>query len=265
MKIVDVHTHAFPDKIANKTMETLKKINAPYKPFGDGTVKSLLDSMVEAKITSSFVLNIATKPEQSSSIINWAKEIKSEKIFPLGSIHPESSNWEKEIDAFKKEGIKGIKFQPMYQNFAIDEKRMLPIYEYIASSKMFVIFHSGEDIAFPGNKNSSVDKINKILNSIPKLTIIAAHFGGWRAWKEVLEKLCGKNIFIETSFINEVDERLRDEILFKHDKQRFLFGTDFPWGNQRLQVEFIKNLPKIDDHFKEGIFSKNIELLLNSL
>lgn len=262
MEIIDIHTHAFPDNIAGKAMANLQKLNAPYKPFTEGTVNALLSSMDNAGIQTSFVLNVATKPEQAAIIRKWSKEISSERIVPLGSVHPDSVNWKDEITGFQDDGVKGLKFQPMYQNFAIDEKRMFPIYERIAASGMFIVFHSGEDIAFPGNRNCSVDKIARVAENFPGLKIVAAHFGGWRAWPEVLEHLCGKNIFIETSFMHEVEASLRGRIFSRHDRKRFLFGTDSPWGDQRAQVEFIRNLPDIDENFKEGIFFRNIAFLL---
>lgn len=262
MKIVDVHTHAFPGNLAEKAIRNLAKSTGPYKPFTNGTIGGLLSSMDEAGIHSSFVLSIATKPEQAVPIRIWAKEIASERIIPLGSVHPDSTTWQNDLDGFKANGIKGIKLHAMYQNFAVDEERMFPIYEYVAASKMFIIFHAGNDIAFPGNTLASVDKISNIVKNFPKLKIIAAHFGGWREWPAVYEHLCGKDIFIETSFIHEVDEKLRNNILLNHDQNRFLFGTDSPWSSQKAQVEFIKNLPVIDDDFKEKILCKNVNLLL---
>ncbi len=261
MKIVDVHTHAFPDKVAPKAIENLSKLAHPYKPFTDGTIKGLLASMDDAGIYSSFVLNIATKPGQVESIKKWAGEIVSERIIPICSIHPDSLDWKKEISGFKEAGIKGLKFHAMYQGFGLDEKRMFPIYEYLADSEMFVIFHAGNDIAFPGSKLASVDKISRIVENFPKLKIIAAHFGGWREWENVYEHLCGKDVFIEVSFMHEVDEKLRNNILRKHDSNRFLFGTDSPWSDQKAHVEFIKNLTVINDDFKEKIFYKNIDFL----
>ena len=262
MKIIDVHTHAFSDNLAEKTIKNLEKFTGPYKPFTNGTIGGLLSSMDEAGNYSSGFLNIATKPGQAAPIRKWSKGIASERIIPIGSIHPDDINWQNDLNAFSEDGIKGIKFHPMYQNFAIDEKKMFPIYEYMAASEMFVIFHAGNDIVFPGSKLASVDKICNIIKNFPKLKIIAAHFGGWQEWPAVYECLCGKDIFIETSFINEVDETLRNSILRKHDSNRFLFGTDSPWANQKTQVEFIKNLTVINDDFKEKILSKNIKSLL---
>jgi predicted TIM-barrel fold metal-dependent hydrolase len=62
--------------------------------------------------------------------------------------------------------------------------------------------------------------------------------------------------------MHEVDPSLRGKILAGHDRQRFLFGTDSPWGDQKAQVEFIRDLPEIGDDFKEGIFFRNAVNLL---
>lgn len=261
MRIIDVHTHAFPDALAGRTMDGLVKCSGPYKPYTDGTVGGLLASMDEAGVYASFILNIATKPKQAGAIRGWAKEIASERILPLGSVHPESGDWQSELAAFKADGIKGVKLHPMYQAFAVDERRMFPVYEAIAAAGMFVIFHAGVDIAFPGSRNSSVDKIRRVINNFPSLKIIAAHFGGWKEWTEVYEHLCGQDVFIETSFIHEVDGALRDKILLGHDRNRFLFGTDCPWGSQKEQVQVIRELKAIDEGFKEKIFCGNVKYL----
>jgi len=262
MKIVDVHTHAFPDALAGRTMAGLLKLSGPYKAYTDGTVGGLLASMDEAGVSSSFVLNIATKPAHAGAIRGWAREIASERIIPLGSVHPESVDWQSELAAFKADGIKGIKLHPMSQNFSTDERRMFPLYEAIAASGLFVIFHSGEDIAFPGSRKSSVDKLAGVIKNFPALKVIAAHFGGWREWAAVYEHLCGRDVFIETSFINEVDGALRDKILLNHDSNLFLFGTDCPWGSQKAQVEAVQGLKVIGDEFKEKIFCGNVKNLV---
>ncbi len=104
MEIIDIHTHAFPDNIAAKAMANLEKLNAPYKPFTKGTVAALLSSMDEAGVKTSFVPNVATRPEQTCVIRKWSREIASERIVPLGSVHPDSANWKTEIDGFRAGG-----------------------------------------------------------------------------------------------------------------------------------------------------------------
>jgi uncharacterized protein len=263
MKIIDVHTHAFPDNVAGKAIANLAKQTGPYQPFTDGTIKGLLSSMDEAGIASAFVLNVATKPDQAKAIKAWSAEIASDRIIPVGSIHPASANWREEIVDFRTAGIKGIKFHPMYQGFAVDDARMFPVYETIAAAGMFAIFHAGNDIVFPGNRQSSADKFAIVLKNIPRLKFILAHFGGWQDWEAFYENICGSDVFIETSFLHEVPESLRDKIFLSHDRNRFLFGSDSPWGNQKAQVDFINNLKTVSDDFKEGVFHRNTNYLLN--
>jgi uncharacterized protein len=262
MNLIDIHTHAFPDFLAEKAIAALAEKSAPYKPHLDGTINSLISSMDKAGIDICFIAHIATKPGQAKSILNWSKEIESKRIKSLGSIHPGSTDWQNEIDQFYNAGVKGIKFHPLYQNFAINCKNMFPIYEYLSDKNMFILFHAGYDIGFPGDESASPDKILEIIKNFPNLKIIAAHLGGWHYWDKVLELLCGKNVYFETSFLHEVDETLLKKIFSKHDQDKIVFGTDSPWLDQKSQVQFVKNLYFINEDAKERIFSKNILSLI---
>ncbi|MCK4796224.1 MAG: amidohydrolase family protein, partial [Spirochaetes bacterium] len=194
-KIIDVHTHAFPDFLAEKAIFSLAENSKEYKPFTDGTINGLLESMKKSGIEKSFIANIATKPEQVIPILDWSKKIHSNKIIPLGSFHPQSDNWQQEIDAIRNAGLPGIKLHPMYQNFTIDDKSMFPIYEYISQKKLFILMHAGYDVAFPKDRRALPFRIKNIIKDFPKLILIAAHLGAWRDWKNAAYELIGKNVF----------------------------------------------------------------------
>ncbi len=85
--IIDFHTHAFADKIAEAAMRSLHK-SAGLRPYTDGTVSGLRASMQENGIDISVVLPIATKPEQQRIINDWAAFIRAADIIPFGSVHP---------------------------------------------------------------------------------------------------------------------------------------------------------------------------------
>lgn len=267
LEIVDIHTHAFPDFLAEKAINKLEEHSGVYKAFTDGTINGLLKSMDQAGIKRSCIANIATKREQIDPIIQWSKEIKSDRIIPLGSFYPKNPLWKDDIDKIKESNLIGIKLHSMYQNFSIDDKDMFEIYEYIQDKNLFILFHSGFDIAFPNDTRAHPSKIKKIKREFRDLKIVAAHFGGWQIWEDVLEFLCGEDIYFDTSFVNEIidkDERILYKILSKHSEDRFIFGTDSPWLNQKDQVEFILNL-RISDHFKEKIFCNNFNFMIKSL
>ncbi len=96
----------------------------------------------------------------------------------------------------------------------------------------------------------------------PKLTVIAAHFGGYRCWDMVEHFLVGKNIYFDTSFTaNEIDPERMKKMILKHGSDKILFGSDCPWkkmSDSIIQIEKM-NLPVSDT---ERIFSRNaLELL----
>ena len=259
--IVDVHAHIFPDKIAIRAIESLAANSGDYKPFGDGTLDNLLINMNEADIDLAFVANIATKPQQFKSIMDWSVSIRSDKILPLGSVHPQSKDYEKEITSLLDNGFCGIKLHPLYQEFYVDDKKILHFFQALEQSGMFVLMHSGNDIAFPGDDNASPARMARLLESVPSLDIIAAHMGGWDVWDAVLSDLAGANCWFDTSFVSHIDTDLIYKIVQKHGVDKIVFGSDFPWQRQDSQVNFIKTMfDKTEDCDK--IFSGNILKLL---
>jgi len=85
--IIDFHAHAFPDALAERAIAHLEK-EGNAKAFLDGKVSSLLASMDSAGIERAVVCSIATKPEQFAPILKWSREIASQRIIPLPSVHP---------------------------------------------------------------------------------------------------------------------------------------------------------------------------------
>ncbi|MCX8069875.1 MAG: amidohydrolase, partial [Thermodesulfovibrionales bacterium] len=85
-KIIDFHTHAFPDSLAKRAMDKLQ--HGDIVAYLDGRLSSLIDSMNKVGIDKSVICNIATKSTQFDSILSWCKEIASERIIPLPSVHP---------------------------------------------------------------------------------------------------------------------------------------------------------------------------------
>ena len=108
MNIIDIHTHAFPDHIAERALPHLME-RSQLPTYTEGTIASLLASMDRAGIRSSVVASIATKPSQFASILKWSQEIASDRIIPFPSIHPEDPKGLEHISEIASAGFKGIK------------------------------------------------------------------------------------------------------------------------------------------------------------
>lgn len=261
MKIVDIHTHAFPEKIALRAVAKLAEHTGEYIPLLDGRLSSLVSSMDDAGISVCCLASIATRPGQASSILEWSKSIRSERVEPLPSFHPFSPTREAEIEQIAEEGFRGIKLHPFYQDFKADDESVFPAYEQLSAAGLFVLFHSGNDISFPGLDYAAPFRIAKIHKNFPGLRIVAAHLGGWHDWADVLENIVGKDIGIDTSFSHEADPAAVRKILSMHSPEQVYFGSDSPWTSQKKSVSYIQSLD-LSDEYKEKILSLNALKLL---
>jgi predicted TIM-barrel fold metal-dependent hydrolase len=191
-------------------------------------------------------------------------EIKSEAIHPLISFHPSNDTYEVE-DMFGEAhvaGIRGVKLHPMYQNFFIDDKYMYGFYELMASFGFFVMFHTGFDVAFPGNTQADVERVRKVANWFKDLTIVCTHVGGWRQWDRISCLSDCKNVFTETSLaMCEMSDDEFIKIISNFVEERILFGSDSPWSDQREMLQRTLHL-KISDAWKEKMMYKNAAKLL---
>lgn len=240
MQIIDFHTHIFPDKIAKQALAALAEDSGEYQPRTDGTLNGLLASMDLAGIALSVVANIATKPAQMLPIFEFSRHIAGPRITPLLSVHPESSMADVNTLFLRaaETGIRGIKLHPMYQGFFIDDRKMYPLYQLIEHFGFFVVFHTGFDIAFPGNTQADVERVAKIANQFPDLTIVATHVGGWRQWERAGILAPHGNIYTETSMtLSEMDDAAFLKALSMFDEDRVLFGSDSPWTDQNEMKE----------------------------
>ncbi len=260
--IIDFHVHCFPDNLAKKTVQVLaEKANIEEK--SDGTVRQLQKSMKKAGIDYSVIQPIATKPSQTRKINNWAASINKDKIISFATLHPLFENWKKELARIKENSFSGIKFHPDYQNFKVDDENLYPIYEEIFKNDLTILFHCGEDIGLAPPYNCTPDRLENVINAFPGGRIVAAHMGGFRYWKEVEEKIAGKNIYLDTSYSRQYmakEQFLR--IINKHGHDKILFATDSPWKDQQNAVQRIKKL-KLEKNIEDAIFYKNAVKLLN--
>jgi uncharacterized protein len=241
--IIDFHAHAFPDELAPRAMKKLMSEAPGVNAFLDGTINSLTESMKRNSISKSVICCIATTPEQFTPIFNWCKKVQTNNMIMFPSIHPADTNWKERIGLIKDAGFKGIKMHPYYQDYFLDEDRMLPIYEELERNDLMVTAHTGYDIAFAKDERADCRRILKVTEMFPKLKFVATHLGAWQQWEDVAQMLAGKHIYTELSWSLEylAPEQAR-QIILTHPADCVLFGTDSPWTDQAKTLSLFKNL-----------------------
>lgn len=261
--IIDFHTHIFVDSLADRARETLtKEAHGIFTPIHDMKLTGLLGAMDDAGVDKSVVLPVITKRSQVEKVNEWAASIRSERIEPFGGIWPHEDDYKEQIDYVASLGLKGLKFHCEYQYFTVNDKKLLPIYDYALSKGLILIFHAGFDPAFPEPFKSSPRMFADIQGELKGGTIVAAHLGGSKQWEEVYDLLAGREIYLDTSMGFEYyphDLFLR--IVEKHGAERILFGSDSPWSNTKEEIRVLKGLP-LSENQKEAILSGNAKRLL---
>jgi len=260
--LIDFHTHAFADSLAPRAIASLRAASGGLTPYTDGTAADLVRCMDENGVSHSVMLNIATKPKQQTRINDWAAEICSDRITAFGSIHPDAPDVFDELERIRAIGLKGVKLHPEYQNFEVDEPRMLPIYKKIASLGLITVFHAGQDIGFMPPAKAAPDKMVRALSAFDGAPVVAAHFGGYIMWDDVLNTLCGLPIYFDTSFcFGRIQHPLAQAIVEKHTPGRILFGTDLPWSDAKTEKKLVDSL-NLSDEDRDKIYWKNAAALL---
>lgn len=260
--IIDFHTHAFTDAIADRAIASLSAASGGMEPRTNGTASGLIACMDKCGVDHAVVLNIATKPTQQQRINDWAAEQNHGRLTMFGSVHPDAPDVFNELERIKALGLPGVKLHPEYQGFFVDEDRMLPIYRKIAALGLITVFHAGQDIGFMPPAKAAPDRMIRALAAFDGAPVVAAHFGGYIQWDEVLEKLCGLPVYFDTSFcFGRLQPPLARKIIEKHTADRILFGTDLPWSDACAERRLIESL-NLTEEEKEKIYWKNASSLL---
>lgn len=261
--IIDFHAHAFPDHIARTAIPYLAK-EGKVSPRLDGTVTALLASMDDNNVAQSVVCTIATKPAQFASILAWSKEIRSERIIPFPSFHPADPDCLAQIRRIRAEGFVGVKMHPYYQEFSLDEERMLPIYQALVEQNLILVMHTGYDIAFPRTRIATPEQIVTVTEQFPQLKLVTSHMGAWEMWDEVEQWIIGRPIYMDISFaLDQIAPDRARRMLQNHPADYLLFATDSPWFGQGETMELLRGL-ELGKALEQKILRDNGMALLQS-
>ena len=263
-KIIDFHTHAFPDKIAGKTIELLSK-KGGIPAHTDGTAEGLRKRLSEAGIFLGVVLPVVTRAEQFESITRFAAQINEEnnRLLSFGGIHPDAPDYKKELKTLSDMGFLGVKLHPDYQGVYFDDIRFMRIIEYASELGLIIITHAGVDIGFPDAVRCTPKRALKVLREVKPEKLVLAHMGGWSLWEEVIDTLAGEPVYMDTAYsMGHISEEHFMTLCRVHGAEKILFATDCPWGNPKQDVETFLSMP-LNAEEQELILHRNAERLLN--
>lgn len=265
--IIDFHTHVFPEKIAVRTIEKLKK-KANVDAFSDGRESSLLRSMEQAGVNVSVILPVVTSPEQFHTVNQFAAQLnetyagRSVRLLSFGGMHPDSADYKKDLREIKHLGLQGIKLHPDYQDTFFDDIRYMRILDYASELDLVCVTHAGIDIGYPDNVRCTIPSILRVLDEVAPKKLVLAHYGGFRLWEEVETHLAGRDVYLDTAYTaGIIGDAIFLNILKKHGADKILFATDSPWSGQAESLAHIRRLVT-DQGERDKILGQNAQKLI---
>ena len=183
VRIVDFHTHIWPDRIAGGTIKALSE-KAGISPHADGTADGLRRSMAESGVGLSVILPVITRAEQFDSIIRFASgiNVRYDDLLSFGAVFPGDPEYKQRLKLLKSYGFKGIKLHPDYHGVELDAKDSMNIIYEASSLGMIVSVHAGIDIGLPDKPCSTPQMAVRVMDEIRPDRLVLAHTGGWKVF-----------------------------------------------------------------------------------
>lgn len=262
MSIIDVHTHVWPDRAAERA---LAHSIDDLEHFGDGKVAGLERSMAAAGIDRSVCLGVAITPEQVQKANRFLGALPRERFIGFGSVHAGCSP-EENVAALRDNGLVAAKIHPLFQGYGLDDPGLLATLERM-EGEFAVIIHVGAGKDPETNRGCTPALLAELVERFPRLDIIACHFGGYRMIDEAHATVIGLPVYVDTSWPPTVAALGRDlvrALINEHGPERVLFGSDWPMASQAEQVAVLRGLGLSDDQLA-GILGGNLKRLLARL
>lgn len=272
MTVIDAHVHIFRDRIAQAAVMATNafydgscnaEIPVPV-PLGHlpGTPDDLLPRMRRNGISRAVVFSTATAPHQVEPVNRFIADTCNaySALIGVGTMHPDYPDFESELKRMKADGLVGVKLHPDIQRFALDDERIMPLYELMSAEKLFLIAHTG-DYRFD---YSTPSRMAHVAKCFPKLRCVAAHFGGWSEWTDARECLDLPNVYMDTSSTLGFGAWEAARKAFQvFDPTHIFFGTDYPLWDPGEELERFYSLG-LGDRLNEMVLGENFEAFLKA-
>lgn len=266
--IIDFHTHVFPDKIAEKTIDALSK-KASIHPFSDGTALGIIEKMAIADVNIAVNLPVLTNPASFESLNRYAEGLNAEfadkerRIISFAGIHPGCDDIEGKMEWIKSQGFLGVKLHPDYQCAYFDDEGYIRIIQSAKALDLIVLTHAGLDVGYVGCPiHCTPKKILKVIEKVGHKKLVLAHLAGIDALENMMEYVCGLDVYLDTAYVLRfVGKENFMRILEKHGEDKILFGSDSPWSDMAADVEILHSY-KLEKETEEKLFSGNAKKLL---
>lgn len=246
MKIIDVHTHVFPQEIRTRRKDYFAKEPAFKKLYQSPKsrligAKDMLAAMDENHVEKSVIFGFPWKNEslykKHNDYISQMVNRYPDRFIGLGCFDPFCKGAAEETQRCLEQGeLSGIGELAFYQS-GIDPSaldRLQPVMAICKDLNLPVLIHTNEPVGhtYPGKTPNTLAQIYQLLNTFAQNKIVLAHWGGGLFFyslmkKEVKQRL--NNVYFDTAASPYLYDpkvyRLAIELI---GVEKILFGSDYP-------------------------------------
>ncbi len=246
MKIIDVHTHVFPQEIRTRREDYFAKEPAFKKLYQSPKsrligAKDMLAAMDENQVEKSVIFGFPWKNgslfKKHNDYISQMVNRYPDRFIGLGCFDPFCKGAAAETQRCLEQGeLSGIGELAFYQS-GIDQSaldRLQPVMAICKDLNLPVLIHTNEPVGhtYPGKTPNTLAQIYHLLDTFAQNKIALAHWGGGLFFysllkKEVKQRL--KHVYFDTAASPYLYDpkvyRLAIELI---GVQKILFGSDYP-------------------------------------
>ena len=269
-KIIDIHTHTYPDAIAERAVRSLGNFyNFDVRcagTYADLEAQAEASKGSETETVGFLLFSVATNAHQvqkvNSSIAALAELSRSHGYETVGfaGMHQDYPDFAGELERCISLGLKGVKIHPDIQRMDILCDRMFELCEII-EGRMPLFLHMGDNRA--EYRYSEPEKLAKLLDRFPHLEVVAAHLGGYQAWDEAEKYLYGReNVWYDiSSSLWAMSPEKAGYLIDRCGADRVMFGTDYPVMPIDPYVSMFMKID-LDEQTRQDIFYNNAKRFL---
>lgn len=237
MEIIDVHLHVghlfeWHPEAVRLWMDT-----GPYRPRIYDDEGRLQPDAFQRVLAAEGVTGGILLPEYSPATagvlpVERTFEVsgKFPRFVPFGAVNPEvHADPAAEFERQLRLGVRGLKLHGVHGLFAVNDRRLYPLYELCRDRRLPVMMHAGTSV-FPRTKLKHADPYlyDEVAADFPEMTLILCH-GGRGFWYQLAEFMLIRHprVYIDISGLPPQNLR-RYYPKLEQLQEKFLFGSDFP-------------------------------------
>ncbi|MBE3553313.1 MAG: amidohydrolase [Kyrpidia tusciae] len=272
--MIDVHTHAFPERLMNAIYAWFRRDGWKI-PYDGKQTEELFAEHRKQGIERFFVLLYAHKPGMARSLNDWLADLATvhPEVVPIGCVHQDDDVSAETEYCLGELGFAGMKLHCAVQRVSMDDPRLDPLYETLIAFNKPLIVHAG---TAPRDYTGTVGVrfFARAMDRFPELRVQVAHFGLYEteSFVRLAEQL--PNVVFDTAAITpETLNHWPGPMGWPQAEQwvewierlpgRVLFGSDIPFLNGRADVKaWVEGLP-LSQQVKQEILDTNARRFWN--